>query len=241
MTELSLRISSNSLYAADKSKSGTKTKKPRTNRTADYHLKKMDILSGLAYTEGNCGVPVIKSTDFDSIPNSIIAFSKAISSTEFEQIVHFYEADRSFARIMHNPQKYAAILSRFKYVISPDFSQHLDMPPFLCRQNSWWNNAFGAYWQSMGINVIPNVSWSRPESYEYAFNGIPKHGVVAINCTAIKGNPMSRYFWMKGYDAAIGILNPKLIIRYVDKMPNEDEERSIYFENENLKRLRNGR
>jgi len=25
---------------------------------------------------------------------------------------------------MHNPSKYAEILSRFKYVISPDFSQH---------------------------------------------------------------------------------------------------------------------
>lgn len=136
---------------------------------------------------------------------------------------------------------YAKILSRFKYVISPDFSQHLDMPQFLCMQNSWWNSAFGAYWQSLGINIIPNVSWSRPDSFDYAFTGLPKHGVVAINCTAIKGNPMSRYFWMKGYDAAINVLDPKLIIRYGDKMPNEDETRSIYFENENLKRLRNER
>lgn len=88
----------------------------------------------------------------------MIAFSKAVSSKNFNQIVHFYEADRSFARIMHNPQKYAEILARFEYVISPDFSQHLDMPPFLCMQNSWWNNAFGAYWQSLGINVIPKVS-----------------------------------------------------------------------------------
>lgn len=46
---------------------------------------------------------------------------------------------------------------------------------------------------------------------------------------------------MKGYDAAINVLDPKLIIRYGDKMPNEDETRSIYFENENLKRLRNER
>lgn len=185
MAEL-LPLLSDSLCVADKSRPVT-PKKPRANRTADFHLKKMDILAGLTYTEGNCGVPVIKPTDIDSIPNSIIAFSKAISTKEFNQIVHFYEADRSFARIMHNPQRYAEILGRFKYVISPDFSQHLEMPPFLCMQNSWWNNAFGAYWQSMGINVIPNVSWSRPESYKYAFNGIPKNGIVAINCTAIKG------------------------------------------------------
>lgn len=179
-------------------------------------------------------------TDIEDIPKSMIAFSKSISSRNFNQIVHFYEADRSFARIMHNPQKYAEILSRFRYVISPDFSQHLDMPQFLCRQNSWWNNAFGAYWQSLGMSIIPNVTWSRPESYEYAFKGIPKQGVIAINCTAIKGNPISRYFWMKGYDAAISALNPKLIIRYGDIMPNEDKTRSIYFENKNLKRLRNG-
>lgn len=186
-------------------------------------------------------MPIMQTTIVEELPNSMIAFSKAVPSKNFNQIVHFYEADRSFARIMHDPLKYAKILSRFKYVISPDFSQHLDMPQFLCMQNSWWNNAFGAYWQSLGINVIPNVSWSRPDSYDYAFSGIPKQGIIAINCSAIKGNPMSRYFWMKGYDAAISVLDPKLIIRYGDKMPNEDEARSLYFENENLKRLRNGR
>lgn len=52
---------------------------------------------------------------------------------------------------------------------------------------------------------------------------------------------MSRYFWMKGYDAALKALNPKLVIRYGDRMPNEDIGRSIYFENENLNRLSNGR
>lgn len=212
-----------------------------TGKIADYHLNKLDILSGLTFTEGCCGVPVIQPTDIDEIPTAMIAFSKAVSSKSFNKTVHFYESDRSFARIMHNPMKYVAILNRFKYVISPDFSQHLDMPKFLCMQNSWWNNAFGAYWQSQGIKVIPNVTWSRPESYFYAFTGIPKQGIVAINCTAIKGNPMSRYFWMKGYEAAISALDPKLIIRYGDKMPNEDESRSIYFENENLKRLMNGR
>lgn len=227
-------------YLFDPNEIQPQIKKSRANRAADYHLKKMDILSELKYTDGNCGVPIIQSMDVDSLPSTMIAFSKSISSKNHNQIVHFYEADRAFARIMHNPKKYAEILSRYKYVISPDFSQHLDMPPFLCMQNSWWNNAFGAYWQSIGINVIPNVSWSRPDSYEYAFLGIPQNSTIAINCTAIKGNPMSRYFWMKGYEAALNTLNPHLIIRYGDRMPNEDETRSIYFENENLKRLRNG-
>lgn len=209
--------------------------------TADYYLNKMEILKSLSYTDGAYGVPIIHRTAVSNLPGTAIAFSKAIASKNYNQIVHFYEADRSFARIMHNPQKYATILSRFQYVISPDFSQYLDMPKFLCRQHSWWNNAFGAYWQSCGIKVIPNVSWSRPDSYAYAFDGIPKQGVIAINCSAIKGNPVSRYFWLKGYEAAINTLDPTLIVRYGDRMPHEDDSRSIYFENENLKRLRNGR
>lgn len=69
--------------------------------------KKLDILSGLTYTDGNCGKPIIRTTTIEELPNSMIAFSKAVSSKSFNHIVHFYEADRSFARIMHNPQMYA--------------------------------------------------------------------------------------------------------------------------------------
>lgn len=199
-------------------------------------------MANLKFLPGNMGSPILKPlSDLPEHPISLIAFSKAISSKKNDSIVHFYEADKAFARIMHDPQKYSKILSKFKYVISPDFSQHMDMPSCLRLQNSWWNKVFGAYWQTLGMRVIPNVSWSSPDSYEYAFSGIPQNSVIAINCSSIKGNPMSRYFWMKGYEATINVLNPRLIIRYGDKMPGEDESRSIYYENENLMRLRNGR
>ena len=156
MAELLHLFTTDSPIKSKGSKIGLPLKKQRANKIADFHLKKLDILSRLTYTDGICGKPIIRTTVIESLPGSMIAFSKAVSSKKFNQIVHFYESDRSFARIMHNPQKYAKILSRFEYVISPDFSQHLDMPQFLCMQNSWWNNAFGAYWQSLGINTIPN-------------------------------------------------------------------------------------
>lgn len=209
-------------------------------KTADYHLKKMDILPRLSYTPGITGMPIMEPIEVTDLPDKMITFSKSLSTNDFNQIVMFYEGDRAFARIMHNPQKYAEMLKPFRYVVSPDFSQHLDMPQCLCLQNSFWNHAFGAYWQTMGINVIPNVAWSRPSSYAYAFDGIPMNSVIAINCTAIKGNPISKYFWMKGYEAALEALNPSLILRYGDIMEGEDISRSIYFENENLKHLRDG-
>lgn len=45
---------------------------------------------------------------------------------------------------------------------------------------------------------------------------------------------------MKGYKAALDALNPSLILRYGDVMEGEDISRSIYFDNENLKHLRDG-
>lgn len=213
---------------------GSKSKK------GDYHLNKLNILNSLTFTHDKIGFPVISPTNIENLPEKMISFSKAIPSKDSFQIVHFYESDTAFVRIMNNPKKYAEILKKFQVVISPDFSQKLDMPSFICFQNSWWNKAFGAYWQTLGITVIPNVAWSRPDSYEYAFQGIPTKSTIAINCTGIKGNPMSKYFWMRGYEEALKRLNPTLIIRYGDKMNNEDESRSIYYENENLKNLKNG-
>ena len=43
------------------------------------------------------------------------------------------------------------------------------------------------------------------------------------------------------YEEALRVLEPILIIRYGDKMPCEREDISVYFENINLKNLRNGR
>ena len=48
-------------------------------------------------------------------------------------------------------------------------------------------------------------------------------------------------FELFGYNEAIRRLEPTHIIRYGEKMPEENEEISTYFENENYKKLKDGR
>jgi hypothetical protein len=148
---------------------------------------------------------------------------------------------RKFVRILHNPKKYIDLLKKFNAVIGPDFSQKIGYQPFVCFENSWWNKALSAYFQKEGIVVIPNVTWSTPASYSYAFSGLPKNSIIAINCTGIKSSSVSIYLWRKGYEQAIRILEPTLILRYGDVMPGEYTDISVYFENINLNNLRNGR
>lgn len=210
-------------------------------RTADLVFNKFNILKNLEFTDDSIPVPVVKPFTSVRVPNAVVAFSKCRRENDHTKMVHFYEADINFARVIHAPASYVDVLKRFDAVIGPDFSQKIGYERFVCMQNSWWNKALMAYFQSMGVRIIPNVAWSDTYSLTYAFKGLPKHSVIAINCTGIVGCHASKYLWRKGYEEALRVLEPSLIVRYGDIMPGEDTSISVYYENTNLLHLRNGR
>lgn len=220
-----------------------KKRRKSSSRTDDLILNKQDILNDLEFVDSTAPFPmpkVQKVASFD-LPSVATPFSKALNRVNKDTLVVFYEPDTKFARILHNPKRYIEPLKKFTCVVGPDFSQKIGMNEFVCYSNNWWNKALTAFYQSQGVFMIPNVTWSGPTSYAYAFSGIPKHSVIAINCTGIKGNHAAMYLWRKGYEEALRVLEPILIIRYGDKMPGESEDISVYYENINLKNLRNGR
>lgn len=225
------------------SRTQQKKRRKSSSRTGDLILNKQDILNDLEFIDSAAPFPmpkVQKIAPFD-LPSIATPFSKALNGTNKDTVVVFYEPDTNFARILHNPKRYVEPLKRFTCVVGPDFSQKIGMTPFVNFHNHWWNMALTAFFQSQGVLIIPNVTWSNPASYSYAFVGIPKHSVIAINCTGIKGNHAAMYLWRKGYEEALRVLEPALIIRYGDKMPGERDDISVYYENINLKNLRNGR
>lgn len=231
-----------------KNKSVNTRSKSQTNKERDDVLFRNTITQSLTEFQSVpviTEIPIVKcySVDKEYIrsKNSLLDFTRAISSTNYDEIVHFYLNDNQFVRVFNNPGKYIDILKRYRYVITPDCSQYIYMPQLQRMSHSFWNKAIAAYWQELGINIIYNVSWSCPESYDYAFAGLPKGCVIAINCTGIIGCSASKYLWQKGYNEAIARLEPSLIIRYGDKMSNERDDISVYFDNTNLINLRNGR
>lgn len=210
-------------------------------RTGDMVLNKQDILSSITFTKDSLPIPIVHRVESIVPPSIALPFSKVINKQFLDILVVFYEPDVNFARILHNPKRYVEPLRRFTYIVGPDFSQKVGMNPFVCYSNSWWNKALTAYFQSCGITMVPNATWSTPASYDYAFKGLPKQSVIAINSNGIKGNDAALYLWRKGYEEAIRMLEPTMILRYGDRLPGEWEEISVYYENLNLKNLRNGR
>lgn len=143
-----------------------------------------------------------------------------------DYIAHFYYDDYKFIEAWRNPDKYIEKLKQFKAVISPDFSLYTDFPRALqilsCYRRQWC----GAYWQSQGLDVIPDVVWGDKESFQYCFEGIPKGGTVAVSSIGVKNdkewNGKEAEMFKAGYDEMMKRLKPKKVLFYGDMIDGLD-------------------
>ena len=137
-----------------------------------------------------------------------------------DYIAHFYYDDVKFMQAWRNPDKYLEKLRKFKAVVAPDFSSYTDFPIVLQILGAYRRQWVGAYWQMMGIDVIPDCQWGNEETYKWCFEGIPKNATVAISSLGVKRN---REFngeddelFRKGFDEMMNRLNPTTILWYGD-------------------------
>ena len=148
------------------------------------------------------------------LPNKLIPFSKAFSTNNFEQWVCFYENDEKFFRVWNNPKKYLPILKKFYGVISPDFSVQRNMPLHKQIDSIFNGRILAHWWQQNGIEVIPNVRFNDPRTYEYVFNGIDKYSTIAVGSLGCIKNKEERKFFIEGFSEMVKILQPKNLIVY---------------------------
>lgn len=144
----------------------------------------------------------------------MIPFSKAISSSDYDQWVHFYEDDASFERIWNNPEKYLPILKKFKGVISPDFSLYRDMPLVMQQWNTYRGHAIGHWLQENGIPVIANVRWGDERTYNLSCTGVEKGGAIAIGSHGCIKLVEERAFFEAGLAYVVNALEPTAIVVY---------------------------
>lgn len=177
--------------------------------------------------------PVVKANDAQ-IPKRIKALCRLQRRNCFSDVTpHFYVGDAQFNTIWTRFYSYLDRLRFFPSVIGPDFSTYSDWLLDVVRWNIFRNKFVVALLQYYGIEVIPNVSWSLPNSYEFAFEGLPQNSVIAVNSTCIGHNKMSKTLWMEGYKTMMSVLHPKHILRYGAFQDGEDESISTYYENDN--------
>lgn len=162
--------------------------------------------------EGKYNMPTNRPTQHR--PKELIGFDHMLPSTEFHKGVHFYLYDYMFERIWNSPFQYFEKLKRFDCCISPDFSLYTDMPIAMQIWNTFRNRLLTQMMQDYGIEVIPAIMWSTPESYEFCFDGMPKHSVLAVETVGCARNKEDKKCWFDGMTAAMERLEPSGIVLY---------------------------
>ena len=135
-----------------------------------------------------------------------------------EYIAHFFYDDFKFMAAWRDPDRYIPRLREFKAVVCPDFSSYSDFPRALQILAAYRRQWCGAYWQYLGLDVIPDVQWGREDSYDWAFLGIPKNSTVAISSLGVKRNKdfngENDSLFKKGYDEMMNRLEPTTVLWY---------------------------
>ncbi|MBO4459234.1 MAG: DUF4417 domain-containing protein [Clostridiales bacterium] len=165
-----------------------------------------------AYYNGVYEFPVISSCT--EIPQKIIPFSHCISFKDHNCWVHFYEDDYLFERLWRNPKKYLPILQQYNGVILPDWSLYRDMPFVMQLWNIYRSRAIGAYFQTNGIKVIPNVRFGDRRTYHCCCDGLPQQSVIAVGTHGTLKNLSDKEIFIEGLEAIVEELKPTAIIVY---------------------------
>lgn len=162
---------------------------------------------------GKYDIPIIKPTIYDSC--EFIGFNYVKTCKERENKgVHFFLDDYQFERLWNQPERYLQMLQQFRYVMTPDFSIYTDFPKSLQIYNHYRKHWVGAYLQEHGVNVIPTISWSDTESFEWCFDGEPVNSVVAISSVGTQKSKATKEKFLIGYEEMVKRLQPETIIFY---------------------------
>lgn len=169
---------------------------------------------------GECGIPKIQPTPYAG-GCEWIGFNYAKSCKEPEgKGVHFFVDDYQFNRLWTDIDRYIPMLSQFRYVMSPDFSTYTDFPKAIQIYNHYRKHWVGAYLQEAGIQVIPTISWSTPDSFEWCFDGEPEGATVAISSVGCMNSKEKKALFLAGYEEMVRRLQPETIIFY-GNVPDE--------------------
>lgn len=169
-------------------------------------------------------------TTATAVPKNLISYveAKSIYKREIKSkncqfhnnaFVHFYIDDYKFdstnSGIWSDPYSALEVLKHFEGVVTPDFSTYADFPDPLKRWNTYRMRAYGLWLSTYGIQIINNVRWGEPETWEYCFDGLPSDSIFCIGTIASGLKEVSnRQPFTEGLLELISRKNPHTLIIY---------------------------
>ena len=161
--------------------------------------------------DGKWDFPIIKKQELSLENLELISFSD-ISRNDTKNLnkgVHFFIDDFRFENLYKNPEKALERLSKYRFLLTPDYSLYAEMNVWRQIESVGRSRWVGAKWQSAGMVVVPTVSWALTRSYEFCFDGIEKHCIIAVGMIGCKNGKLN---FLRGYNQMLEKIEPEAII-----------------------------
>lgn len=167
------------------------------------------------------GIPTLNPVPQSRCPRWLVPYGQRVRSQVGvdDGAVHFFLDDYRFETVWSRPRKALKYLQKYNTLLTPDFSLFRGEPLAMQLWNTYRSRWCGAYWTSLGFTVIPTVSWSTPESYDFCFCGLPSYSLLAVSTVGTHKDPSDRAHFMSGFDAMLERLQPTRVLCYGDPYP----------------------
>lgn len=194
-----------------------------THRAKTWKHDNFDIFIEIPESEVSPnGYPILKSVDVTTNAGTMQAFKEIMSAPDYSLGVHFFIDDYQFERCWQNPEKYAKYLIKHPFVIQTDFSMYTDMPKIMQMWNKYRNHLLAWYWTNVwGIDVVPTMGFSDPESFEWMVEGVPIGGTFCISNIGVRTKEYQESF-LEGLNFMIKYHKPDRLLFYGTVPPEYD-------------------
>ena len=138
----------------------------------------------------------------------------ASSHQDSDAAVHYFLDDYRFQVLWYKPNRGLLRPLAVGSSLTPDFSLWTNMPRAMQLWQVYRSRWCGAWMAHHGIRVTPTVSWSGPDTYDFAFAAIPAGSVVAVSTVGVIRDARARALFTEGYKAMTETIQPKHVLIY---------------------------
>ena len=177
-------------------------------------------------SDNGLGIPLIAREP--TIPGVLMPYRTrlnedvVLANEPYTTALHFFLEDYRFEGVWHRSKEKLSYVKSVGFALSPDFSLYRDWPLAVQLWNVYRNRWCGAYWQSLGVRVIPTISWSTEESYTFSFLGVEKGSAVAISSVGVDlADPQERSLFVSGCRAMVAAIEPEAVLLQAEVLPGE--------------------
>ena len=163
-------------------------------------------------TAGRWQLPLVHKQKIDLDKVDLISISDTKyhdNSINRRKGVHFFVDDYKFESMYRSPERALFRLSQYAFVCTPDYSTYSDMNYWRQLESVAPSRWCGAFWQDQGLLVVPTITWSTLDSFDFCFDGVERGSIVAIGMIGCKRNKQE---FLLGYNKMLNVIDPTAII-----------------------------